>query len=131
MNTVQASASGIPIMITTGAGGAQAGASGSSGARGKNYGRVIQQLQTQNFRYKDNEKFAGAIKKEKHVLAIDRNMEWTLAQILEVRYEVPYDEDALFWDPEDPTNDAAAANNNAEGESLMKVDEEAAGDDGK
>ena len=34
-------------------------------------------------------------------------MEWTLAQILEVRLEVPYDEDALFWDPEESTNDAA------------------------
>ena len=129
MNTVQASASGIPTMIQTGAGGAQAGASGSSGARGKNYGQVIQQLQTQNFRYRDNEKFAGAIKKEKHVLSIDRNMEWALAQILEVRYEVPYDEDALFWDPEDSTNDAAAAKD-ADGETQMKVDEEAAGDDG-
>ena len=79
VSTVQASASGIPTIITTGAGGAQAGASGSSGARGKNYGQVIQQLQTQNFRYRDNEKFAGAIKKEKHVLSIDRNMEWALA----------------------------------------------------
>ena len=60
-------------------------------------------MQTQNFRYRDNEKFAGAIKKEKHVLAIDRNMQWKLAQILDVRYEVPYDVDAIFWDPEEST----------------------------
>ena len=45
-------------------------------------------------------------------------MEWKLAQILEVRYEVPYDEDALFWDPEEPTNDATAtATKEADGES--------------
>ena len=43
---------------------------------------------------------------------------------------MPYDEDAIFWDPEDSTNDAAAAKD-ADGESQMKVDEEAAGDDGK
>lgn len=30
-------------------------------------------------------------------------MKWKLAQILEVRYEVPYDDDAVFWDPEDST----------------------------
>ena len=52
-------------------------------------------------------------------------MEWKLAQILEVRYEVPYDEDAVFWDPEEPTNDATAtATKEAECESSMKVDEE-------
>ena len=38
-------------------------------------------------------------------------MSWKLAQILEVRYEVPYDDDAVFWDPpaeEDVTMAAAA-----------------------
>ena len=34
---------------------------------------------------------------------MDRDLTWKLAQILEVRYEVPYDEDALFWDPEEST----------------------------
>ena len=53
----------------------------------------------QRYRYKDSEKFAGAIKKDKHVLAIDREHNWKLAQILEVRYEVPYTEEAVFWDP--------------------------------
>ena len=62
----------------------------------------------QQYRYNDKEKFAGAIKKEKHVLAIDRKLQWKLAQILEVRYEVPYDEDAEFWDPTD-NNEATAA----------------------
>lgn len=65
--------------------------------RGKSLGTVIEQ----QYRYKDNEKFGGAIKKEKHVLAIDRKMQWKLAQIIEVRYEVPYDEEAEFWDPSD------------------------------
>ena len=46
-------------------------------------------------------------------------MSWKLAQILEVRYEVPYDDDAVFWDPpaveEDVTMAAAgeAANQTA------------------
>ena len=53
----------------------------------------------QRYRYKDSEKFAGAIKKDKHVLAIDREHNWKLAQLLEVRYEVPYTEEAVFWDP--------------------------------
>ena len=43
----------------------------------------------QRYRYRDNEKFAGAIKKDKHVLALDRKGAWVLAQILEVRYELP------------------------------------------
>ena len=42
------------------------------------------------------------------MLAIDRNMDWKLAQILEVRYEVPYDEDAVFWDPEESTAEVAS-----------------------
>jgi len=37
-------------------------------------------------------------------------MQWKLAQILEVRYEVPYDEDAEFWDPADMTDATAAEN---------------------
>lgn len=42
-------------------------------------------------------------------------MSWKLAQILEVRYEVPYDEDAVFWDPvvEDVTMAAGDAANQA------------------
>ena len=63
----------------------------NAGNRGKSLGRLVEQLKTQNFRYKDSEKFAGAIKKEKHVLAIDRKGDWRLAQILEVRLEVPFD----------------------------------------
>lgn len=80
------------------------GAGRATGARGKSLGSVIEQ----QYRYNDKEKFAGAIKKEKHVLAIDRKLQWKLAQILEVRYEVPYDEDAEFWDPTD-NNEATAA----------------------
>ena len=34
-------------------------------------------------------------------------MQWKLAQILEVRHEVPYDDDAEFWDPNDLDGDAA------------------------
>ena len=105
----------MTVQATSGA--AQTGAPTGGNNRGKNYGRVIQQLATQNYRYRDNEKFAGAIKKEKHVLAIDRNMEWKLAQILEVRHEIPFDEDALFWDPEEST---AAAKTDEAGDAAMK-----------
>ena len=39
-------------------------------------------------RYADNEEYAGAIKKDKLILAIMRdNKTWALAQILEVRYK--------------------------------------------
>lgn len=50
------------------------------------------------------------------MLAIDRNMQWKLAQILEVRYEVPYDEDAIFWDPEE----SDAANSGEAGDGATK-----------
>ena len=76
----------------------------AAGARGKSLGSVIEQ----QYRYKDNEKFAGGIKKDKHVLAIDRKKEWKVAQILEVRYEEPYDDDIEFWDQAE-ANDATAA----------------------
>ena len=33
------------------------------------------------------------------MLALDRKLQWRLAQILEVRYELPQDEDAIFIDP--------------------------------
>ena len=56
----------------------------------------------QTYRYRDNEKYAGALKKDKHVLAYDRDNEWKLAKILEVRYFVPYDEDAKFYIQEEP-----------------------------
>lgn len=52
-----------------------AGAGAGGGARGKSLSNVVEQ----KFRYKDSEKFAGAIKKEKHVLAISRKMDWKLA----------------------------------------------------
>ena len=74
--------------------------------RGKSLGTVIEQ----QYRYKDNEKWAGAIKKEKHVLAIDRKLKWKLAQILEVRYEVPYADESEFWDIADATDATAAEN---------------------
>ena len=94
---------------------ANQGATGNSGqnrasnARGKSLGSVIEQ----QYRYKDNEKFAGGIKEGKHVLAIDRKMSWKLAQILEVRLEVPYDDEAEFWDPTD-MNEATAVENRDE-----------------
>ena len=75
----------------------------ASGNRGKSLGNVIEFQNKQKYRYKDHEKFAGAIKKEKHVLALDRKMEWKLAQIIEVRNEVTHDEDAAFFDIEDAT----------------------------
>ena len=53
----------------------------------------------QRYRYRENQQFAGAIKKDKHVLALDRKLQWRLAQILEVRYELAQDEDAIFIDP--------------------------------
>jgi hypothetical protein len=37
-------------------------------------------------------------------------MNWVLAQIMEVRYEIPYDDDAEFWDPADLTDATAAEN---------------------
>jgi len=81
--------------------------SGRPGAnRGKSLGSVIEQ----QYRYKDSEKFAGAIKRDKHILAIDRKLNWVLAQIMEVRYEIPYDDDAEFWDPVDLTDATAAEN---------------------
>ena len=48
------------------------------------------------------------------MLAIDRKMQWKLAQILEVRYEVPYDDEAEFWDPNDLTEATTAAENQDE-----------------
>ena len=65
----------------------------------------------QKFRYKENEKFSGAIKKDKYVLALDLNEDWKLAQILEVRYAIPYDNDAQFWDTA-PASGAAEADGN-------------------
>ena len=54
-------------------------------------------------RYKENEKFAGAIKRDKYVMALKRdNKTWKLAQILEVRYALPPDSD------EEPENDSDA-----------------------
>ncbi len=44
------------------------------------------------------------------MLAIDRNLKWALAQIYEIRYEVPYDDDAEFWDPVDLTDATACKN---------------------
>ena len=41
-------------------------------------------------------------------------MKWKLAQILEVRYEVPYDEDAVFWDPQEDGGQAAAGKTTTE-----------------
>ena len=69
-------------------------------------GVIEQQQLKQKYRYKDSEKFAGAIKKEKYVLAFEPNMTWKLAQILEVRYELPFDNDAQFWDDVENTADA-------------------------
>ena len=69
----------------------------SGNSRGKNLGRLQEFHNMQTYRYRDNEKYAGALKKDKHVLAYDRDNEWKLAKILEVRYFVPYDEDAKFY----------------------------------
>ena len=70
-----------------------------SGSRGKSLASVIEQ----KFRYKDNEKYAGAIKPKKYVLAIDRQNQWKVAQILEVREEkdVINGDEAEWWDPQD------------------------------
>ena len=70
-----------------------------NGSRGKSLASVIEQ----KFRYKDNEKYAGAIKPKKYVLAIDRQNQWKVAQILEVREEkdVINGDEAEWWDPQD------------------------------
>ena len=44
------------------------------------------------------------------MLAIDRAGEWKLSLIMEVRYDVPYDADAQFWEV-DNAIDATAAEN--------------------
>ena len=83
---------------TTSRGNIGGGGGGKGAARGKSLGRVDALHKSQNYRFKDDEQFAGAIKEGKHVLALDRKLQWKLAQIMEVRYEVPYDDDAQFWD---------------------------------
>ena len=49
-------------------------------ARAKNMEAVMEQQIKQKYRYKDNEEFAGAIQRNKHVLALERDNEtWRLA----------------------------------------------------
>lgn len=58
-------------------------------------------------RYKDNEKFAGAIKRDKYVMALRRdNITWKLAQILEVRFAQPPDSDEEPEEESTEINDA-------------------------
>ena len=44
------------------------------------------------------------------MLAIDRAGEWKLSVIMEVRYDVPYDADAQFWEIEKAVDATAAEN---------------------
>ena len=62
--------------------------------RAKNLGAIQEQQMKDRIRYKENEKFAGAIKRDKYVMALKRdNKTWKLAQILEIRYAQPFDSD--------------------------------------
>ena len=54
--------------------------------QGKTMGTLQELHQNNKSRYGENEEFAGAIKKDKLVLAIMRdNHTWSLAKILEIR----------------------------------------------
>ena len=56
---------------------------------------TLQELHQNNkSRYSETEEFAGAIKKDKLVLAIMRdNQTWSLAKILEIRFKPPPNSD--------------------------------------
>ena len=58
--------------------------------QGKKMGTLQELHQNNKSRYADNEEYAGAIKKDKLVLAIMRdNKTWSLAKILEIRAKPP------------------------------------------
>ena len=54
----------------------QINTSSSANNRGKSLESIMNQQMRQRYRYRDNEKFSGAIKKDKHVLALDRKGQW-------------------------------------------------------
>lgn len=61
---------------------------GKSG-QGKGKGKTMEEIKESLYREPDSEnsKYPGAIKKNKHVMAIMRdNKSWKLAKILEIRY---------------------------------------------
>ena len=81
-------------------------------ARAKNMEAVMEQQIKQKYRYKDNEEFAGAIQRNKYVMALKRdNKSWRLAQILEIRYKLEPNSDE---EPED--EDETQADRNSEEE---------------